>query len=292
MARLADILIAAKRKLREKFEGDPLANPDLDARLLLAHVLNKDDSFPFLNPEFSISDEETSQFDSLIDRRCRHEPIARIIGEKVFWGFSLKLSEETLIPRLETEILVEHALNEIEKTGRTKASLKILDIGTGSGAILIALLSELPNANGYATDISNGILSVACENADIHKVKDRFHPIVADYVEGLSNEFDLIVSNPPYIAREESDTLQDEVKLHDPEKALFEGENGLAAYKKIIPWAFNHLKMDGLGLVEHGNTQHKQVASIARAAGFKRTECIYDLSKWPRVCLFGKFQPN
>jgi release factor glutamine methyltransferase len=168
-----------------------------------------------------------------VQRRLEHEPVARILGEKEFWGLRFALSADTLVPRADTETVMEAALDLVRAAGDPPEPLRIADIGTGSGAILLALLKELPGATGIGTDISAGALSTARYNAEQLDLGSRATFVECDYCDKLTGPFELIVSNPPYVVRGEIDALAREVRDYDPRRALDGGSDGLVAYRAI-----------------------------------------------------------
>jgi release factor glutamine methyltransferase len=200
-------------------------------------------------------------------RRLQGEPVARILGHKEFWGLPLKLSAATLVPRPDTETVVELALELLRADGAVNRHLRIADLGTGSGAILLALLSELPNAQGFGTDISTMALQTASANAANADLTHRATFIACDYGSGLSGPFDLIVSNPPYIRSADIADLATEVREYDPRAALDGGADGLDAYRALIPQAAGLLDQDAALVVEAGEGQSGQIEALMIAAG-------------------------
>jgi release factor glutamine methyltransferase len=213
---------------------------------------------------------ESDRLESFAQRRLAGEPVARILGHKEFWGLSLQLSAATLVPRPDTETVVELALEAIRAAGAIDCPLRIADLGTGSGAILLALLSELPQARGFGTDISAAALQTATTNAVQAGVADRASFIVCDYASGLSGPFDLIVSNPPYIRSADIIGLATEVRDHDPMAALDGGADGLDAYRALIPQAAALLTVGGALIVEAGQGQSSDIEALMKAAGLIR----------------------
>ena len=208
---------------------------------------------------------EADRLDDFTRRRLAGEPVARILGKKEFWGVSFKLSEATLVPRPDTETVVEQAL-EILRASPTSA-VRIADIGTGSGAILLALLLELPQAFGIGTDLSEGALGIAQENASQLGLGGRAAFVACNYAAALSGGFDLIVSNPPYVRSADIARLAVEVRVHDPLLALDGGTDGLEAYRTLIPEAAGLLKPGGALVVEAGRGQADDVGALMAAAG-------------------------
>lgn len=272
----------ARKVLKEGLSNQPHATPDLDARLLIEAACQIDSHKVFSEQDRSITPEERKRIDQFIGQRMSGVPTARILGEKAFFGLDFLIDEHTLIPRPETEELVENVLVWINERGLKDRPLRLVDIGTGSGAILIALLSKLPNAWGLAVDISEHALNVACKNAWRHSVAARFQPLVSDYGNSITGVFDVIVSNPPYIALGERDNLMSEVRDHDPERALFAGADGLDGYRALLPWCADSLAVDGICIVEHGYQQREQIQDIARKSGFSHAESVNDMANLPR----------
>jgi release factor glutamine methyltransferase len=200
-------------------------------------------------------------------RRLGGEPVARILGHKEFWGLSLQLSPATLVPRPDTETVVELALELLRTDGAAEQALRIADLGTGSGAILLALLSELPRAHGFGTDISEQALQTARGNAARAGLTDRTTFMACDYATGLTGPFDLIVSNPPYIRSADIRGLATEVRDHDPLAALDGGADGLDAYRALIPQAADLLAPGGALVVEAGEGQSGPIRGLMSAAG-------------------------
>src|SRR5476649_928969 len=216
LAMATHTLATARQVLANKFRQAGIDSADADARLLITHALGIDRTALIANGERALNPEELKAIDALGGRRLRREPVARIFGAKEFWSLSLHVSPAVLVPRPETETVVEAALDFVVRGNLRMESLRILDIGTGSGALLLALLSELPNAIGTGTDISAPALGVARVNAERHSLAARCTFITCDIAAGLPGPFDLIVSNPPYIAQSHIPALEPEVRDYDP----------------------------------------------------------------------------
>ena len=247
-----------------------------DAELLLMRVLGWDRAYLLTHPETLLSSEHNALYQSWIERRARHEPVQYIIGEQEFFGLKFRVTPDVLIPRPETEHLVEAALAH---AGRDLA-LRIADIGTGSGAIAVVLAHALPNAQITALDISPAALAVARVNAEAHGVSDRIRFVESDLLVALADEqFDLIVSNPPYVANGEE--LEAQVRDYEPVQALFAGPEGLDIYRRLIPQAQTSLKPGGWLLVEIGHGQREAVTQLL--AGWDDVSFIADLQGIPRV---------
>lgn len=227
------------------------------------------------------------ELERFAERRLAGEPVARLLGEKPFWGFPMTLNAATLVPRPETEMLVAQGLVLVHG----KPAQRILDLGTGSGAIAIALLNELPQAAAMATDISQAALDMARENAKRNGVASRMTFRQGDWWEAVPEEetFDLIVSNPPYIATAVIETLAPEVKTHDPVLALDGGMDGLEAYRKIAIQARRRLRPGGAIALEIGSTQGPLVTKMMSRAGFSKVELLQDLAGLDRVVAASHF---
>jgi release factor glutamine methyltransferase len=257
----------ARRIVTTLLRAQNIDSAELDARLLTGAVLGLDLTGLISAAKRLLTSGEATQLDHFIQRRTSGEPVARILGAKEFWGLLLQLSVDTLVPRPDTETIVETALELLDASGRRHAPLRIADLGTGSGAILLALLSELPNAIGIATDINLDALRMARHNAAQLGLAGRAHFIACDYASALAEGLDLIVTNPPYIPSAEIAGLDIEVREHDPLRALDGGTDGLDAYRVIAPEAARLLAPGGLLVVEVGHDQSDDVADLMTAAG-------------------------
>jgi release factor glutamine methyltransferase len=219
----------------------------------------------------------------LVSRRLAGEPVDRILGRREFWGLEFRLSPETLAPRQDTETVVEAALSTL---GGRQRRLSILDLGVGSGCLLLALLSELPNATGVGVDRSTGAAAAAKANAERLGLAARARFIVGDWASSLTSTFDLVVSNPPYIPSAEIETLEVEVREHDPVRALDGGADGLAAYRAILTDLPRLLAPGGVAVLEFGIHQAEDVAALAERAGLRpELPCRNDLSGIPRAAI-------
>ena len=217
-----------RRDLAMRLQSAGVESPELDARLLIGHALNLDLTGIITAASRTLTADESDRIEQLAQRRLAGEPVARIVGTKEFWGLSFALSPETLVPRPDTETVVELALHMLRKRPANNPP-RIADLGTGTGAILLALLSELPDATGIGTDISEAALTTASDNAARLGLAARANFIRCDYASELTGPFDLIVSNPPYVATADIGGLAREVRDHDPHPALDGGPDGLAA---------------------------------------------------------------
>lgn len=262
---------AARRALTARFESAAIESAGLDARLLTGHVLGLDLTGLITSAQRHLTESESARLEEFARRRLAGEPVARIVGEKEFWGLPLKLSPATLVPRPDTETVVELALELLRADGAASHPLRIADLGTGSGAILLALLSELPRAQGFGTDISEPALQTAAANAASAGLAARATFIACDYASELSGPFDLIVSNPPYIRAGDIADLAVEVRNHDPRAALDGGADGLDAYRTLIPQAAALLAPGGALVVEAGEGQSGLINGLMTQAGLVPT---------------------
>ena len=273
----------AWRQIRDRFRQAGIDTPELDARLIAQHIFGLDAMALVRREREAIPDEWAAELERAALRRLAGEPVSRIVGEREFWGLRFALNAATLDPRPETELLVGEAVAFAEH----KRSPRLVDLGTGSGAIAVAIASAIPKARGFATDISEEALAAARANAERHGVAARI-----DFRQGIwwqavphTELFDLIVSNPPYIAREEIATLQPEVRLFDPKLALDGGWDGLEAYRAIASQAARRLNPGGLVLLEIGANQGETVTRIFSRAGFGRVEVQKDLAGLDRLVI-------
>lgn len=278
----APTLASARRALKELLAQSGIDSAEADARLLIEHALGIDRTTVMTRGERALTPEEIAKIDTLAARRLAHEPVARIVGAKEFWSMALAVSPDVLVPRPETETVVELALDRIGAAQRMER-LCILDIGTGTGALLLALLKELPRATGTGTDISDGALRVAGANAERHGLAPRCKFIKCDIAAGVPGPFDLIVSNPPYIAHSDIAGLEPEVRDYDPALALDGGPDGLACYRAIAGAARRLLAPGGRLVVELGLGQDAAVSGLFSEAGLTALETRQDLAGIPRA---------
>ncbi|MGB6860895.1 MAG: peptide chain release factor N(5)-glutamine methyltransferase [Pseudolabrys sp.] len=269
--------------LAQAFHTAGIEAADVDGRLLVGHALHLDRARLIAQSDRILEAREINVISALAARRLKREPVSRILGQKEFWSIALAITPDVLVPRPETETVVEGALDFVVRGGLRMEKLRILDIGTGSGALLLALLRELPNATGTGTDISTGALKVARENAARCGVEGRCTFVVCDIASVVEGPFDLLVSNPPYIAHDEITSLAPEVKNYDPMVALDGGDDGLAAYRAIAADAKRLLAPGARMFVELGAGQEAAVrdlfTNVGLIAGIART----DLAGIPRV---------
>jgi len=243
----------------------------LDSEILLSKVLKKTREELIINLEQKITPQEISEFNTLIDRRSLKEPIAYILKEKEFWSKSFHVNDNTLIPRPETELMVE----KIIKIFKAR-DIFILDIGTGTGCILLSILSELKNSKGIGLDISSKAIRTANANSKKHKLTQRTKFYKRSLNEIYHNKFDLIVSNPPYIMKKDIKNLEEDIKKFEPKLALDGGNDGLDVIKKVIYKSRSILKIKGMLALEIGNEQFKKVSKILRSNKFKTKYLVKD----------------
>ena len=265
---------------RARLAGAGVPDAALDARVLLRGVSGLDAAALIARPEQTLSPTAHAAYEEAIRRRATREPVAHILGVREFWGLTLEVSPATLIPRPDTETLVEAALARVPDR---RATLRILDLGTGTGAILLALLHEMPRAEGLGTDVSADAVGLARRNAGRLGLGARVRFAVADWFEGLDGTFDLIVSNPPYIAGGDIAGLEPDVAAHEPASALDGGVDGLDAYRRIARAVRGHLAPAGTLLVEIGQGQALAVTEIFDAAGLETAGIVADLAGIERV---------
>ena len=258
---------SARRALTARFKSKGIDSAELDARILLGAVLGLDLTGMITAASRPLTSNESIRLEDLTRRRLAGEPVARILGRKEFWGLPLQLSAATLVPRPDTETVVELALEMLRASPRCGRPLRIADLGTGSGAILLALLSELPDTFGYGTDINIDALLTARGNAEYLGLASRAGFLACDYAAALIGPFDLIVSNPPYIRSADIPGLATEVRDHDPLRALDGGTDGLDAYRALIPQATRLLGPGGVLAVEVGAGQSADVQRLMASTG-------------------------
>lgn len=267
----------ARRALAEAFRKAGLDSPELEARLLVGHALGLDHTALAASADRVLSVTDESTIEKLRQRRLAREPIAHILGMQEFWSLPLRVTPATLVPRPDTETIVEAALAAVDESGPRTRTLRIADLGTGTGALLLALLSELPNAYGVATDMSMGALDVARSNAEQLGLVSRARFVRCDFGAALAGGFDLVVSNPPYIPSGDIAALSPEVQ-RDPRSALDGGADGLACYRAIAADAKRLVAPGGNLVVELGIGQESAVADLVKKAGLFPLPAKPDLS--------------
>ncbi len=272
---------AARRRLRDA--GIPPDAADLDARLIAQHLLGWTTERFLTSADASEPDGFAASYEALIRRRGAREPLAYIVGHREFWGLDLEVTPAVLVPRPETEFLVESLLAWFP---HPPGPIVIADACTGSGCVAIAIARERPSAKVIATDISDQALRVARRNARRHGVADRVHFVRTDLVGGIARRFDAIVANPPYVPYCHRPALESEVAHHEPGLAIFAGEDGLATIERLVSQASALIRQDGALMFEFGFGQDDAVAGlISSTAGLELIELRRDLRDIPRVAI-------
>ncbi|MGA0607547.1 peptide chain release factor N(5)-glutamine methyltransferase [Phenylobacterium sp. VNQ135] len=273
-------LVQAWGQAKKRLEAAGLAGPVIDARLLVEAAADATRTDIVTDPYRALTPEQEATLDDYLSRRERREPVSHILGRKGFWKIMLRVTPDVLTPRPDTETVVEVALREFPE----HAPWSILDLGVGSGAILLALLAERPAAKGLGIDASEEALAVARDNAAALGLAGRTALLRGDWTAGLGDAgFDLVVSNPPYIASDVLETLEPEVKDFEPRLALEGGADGLDAYRILAPEIMRVLKPGGRFAVEIGYDQKEAVEALFRAAGAEDVRTIRDLADRDRV---------
>jgi release factor glutamine methyltransferase len=270
-----DLLVDASAQLKHSSD-----TPALDAQVLLAHTLDHTRTWLMAHATELLSNNKLETFRHLIEQRSAGTPIAHLTGLQEFWSLPLQVTGDTLIPRPETELLVELALERIP----IKAPCTVADIGTGSGAIALAIASEREHCQIVATDISAAALEIARNNATTNGLRNVSFCIGANLEPVEGRQFDLIVSNPPYIASDDPHLLQGDVRF-EPRTALVAGEDGLDVIRALVRHGAGYLKPDGWLIIEHGYDQEHAIVSLFEQAGFTSIECYRDLAGQPRVTI-------
>ncbi len=274
---IPDTIEGAIRTVAEGLKTSGVENPRLDARLIVSYAAGVPPETYLIQPKRELDASTRDRAAGLMMRRMLREPMSHILGEREFWSMSFEVTPDTLTPRPDTECLVEHVLRKIKTSGGNK-EVAILDIGTGSGCILLALLSELPSARGVGVDINPEALSVAIRNAERHGLADRTKFAVSDCFDAVQGTYDVIVSNPPYIRTAEMTLLEPEVVKHEPVIALDGGEDGLCFYRELCAKAPAYLQQGGILAVEVGDGQAAEVSGLMERAGFSKLQTFQDLA--------------
>lgn len=271
---------------RDRLTAAGIEHAALDARHLVSGLLGLSLTDVVTRGKDVVPDADVARVRAAVGRRVAREPVYRILGEREFFGLPLKLSRETLEPRPDTETLVDRMIPYLRRTVGAKGSCRVLDLGTGTGAILLALLAGVLEARGTATDISEDALATARANAEALGLSDRFQALRSNWFETVEGRFDAIVSNPPYIRSSVVAELEPEVRLHDPAAALDGGDDGLDAYRAIALHAGHHLETNGVIGLEIGFDQKEAVTALFHAENFRLREEAKDLGGNDRVLIF------
>jgi release factor glutamine methyltransferase len=266
---------AVRRDIARRLRGGGIDMPELDARILVGHALGLDLTALICAGDRRLEAGEIARIETLTARRLRREPVARITGTKEFWGLPFRITPDVLVPRPETETVVERALAVIRGSGGQSPTLRIADLGVGSGAILVALLRELPHATAVGTDRDVAALALARDNAQGLGVASRAAFAACDFGAAVAPGCDLVVTNPPYVRTGDIAALAPEVRSFDPRGALDGGPDGLAAYRVIAGQAARILHPGGFMVAEIGHDQGSAVAALFAAAGF------VEIGIWP-----------
>lgn len=276
--RYADVYAQGKTAL----ESAEIAEAALDARLLLEFVCETDRTTLFFHPEKEVTPEQQERFETLIAKRSEHIPLQHLTGQQDFMGLTFAVNEHVLIPRQDTEILVEEVMRDLHD------GVHILDMCTGSGCILLSLLHYSNDTTGVGADLSEEALKVARANAERLGLAERARFLRSDLFAAIDEKFDLIVSNPPYIRTDVIETLMPEVRDHDPRMALDGSADGLYFYRKIIEESGNYLKRGGQLFFEIGHDQAEDVCALMQSHGYKEMEVKKDYAGLDRV-VYGTF---
>ncbi|MCT2576781.1 MAG: peptide chain release factor N(5)-glutamine methyltransferase [Mesorhizobium sp.] len=287
---MADPLPSALRPLlraaRERLAAAGIADPSLDSRLIVEHFSETTRTQAIAEPGRTVDSAALAAIEAALRRRVAGEPVHRILGYREFYGLRLSLSPDTLEPRPDTETLLDATLPFAKSTAERLGQCRILDLGTGTGAIALALLSAIPAATATGVDISPGALATATRNAADLGLGGRFKALHSNWFEKVSGRYHLITANPPYIPSRDIGNLQDEVRDFDPRQALDGGVNGLIPYRIIAGEAEGFLEAQGKVAVEIGHTQQSEVTAIFAAAGYRLSEARRDLGGNDRVLVF------
>jgi release factor glutamine methyltransferase len=285
----------ALKEAMAKMRAGGVASHTLSAEILLMHVLGRDRTWLYTHPEAPMDVQDEESYFALVKRRCGGEPAQYLTGKQEFWGLEFEVTPAVLIPRPETEHVIEVALELLGPrglrihldTGAPMRALRVADVGTGSGCLAVSLAHELPHSQVFATDISAEALAVARRNAARHGVAGRVHFVETNLLDGVGREpapFDLIVSNPPYVARNEAAMLAREVRDHEPHTALFGGATGVEMYARLIEQAARLLGEGGVLAVELGYNGAEHVRDLVAQQGcWSRVAIMSDLAGIPRV---------
>lgn len=279
-----DTLVATWKAAQARLKAARIDSPAIDARLLLEAATGANRVDILTDPYRPVTPEQRDQLDGWIERRLKREPVSRILGRKAFWKIMLNVTPDVLSPRPDTETLLDIALLAFEP----HRAFSIIDLGTGSGAILLALLADRAGATGVGTDVSSEALAVAKENAANLDLDGRATFLRTEWATGFGDHsFDLVVSNPPYIPSDDIDGLDPEVRDHDPRLALDGGPDGLQAYRDLAPEIRRVLRPDGIFAVEIGWDQGEAVKALFEAEGFEGVKVVRDLGDRDRVVTNG-----
>ncbi|MDK1490410.1 peptide chain release factor N(5)-glutamine methyltransferase [Sinorhizobium sp. 7-81] len=283
MAETLDHLLAESR---DRLKAAGIETAAVDARHLISGLLGLSLAAIMARGGEAVDDALAARIRAAVERRAAREPVYRILGEREFYGLTLKLSKDTLEPRPDTETLVDCMIPHVRRIVANKGTCRIIDLGIGTGAICLALLDKVLEARGLGTDISEDALATARENAERNGLAGRFQTLRSSWFEEVEGRFDVIVSNPPYIQSKVVEELEPEVKFHDPAAALDGGDDGLNAYRAIALHADRHLEADGVIGLEIGFDQKQAVTALFAAQGFRLRDSAKDLGGNDRALVF------
>ncbi|MFA6155410.1 peptide chain release factor N(5)-glutamine methyltransferase [Mesorhizobium sp.] len=286
-----ETLGALLREARVRLAAAAVDDPALDARLIVEHFSGTTRTQAIADPEHKVDATAVTAIDAALRRRAGGEPVHRILGYREFYGLRLALSPETLEPRPDTETLVDAVLPFVREVAAREGGCRILDLGTGTGAIALALLSAVPAATAVGVDISMDALGTARRNADQLGFTERFATLRSDWFEKVSGRYHVIAANPPYIPTQDIRNLQDEVRDFDPKRALDGGADGLGPYRIIAAEAASFLEAESRIAVEIGHTQRNEVGDIFHAAGYEFAGAFRDLGGNDRVLVLQRGKP-
>lgn len=280
-------LATLRQEIEIRLNESGIEEASLDARLLISHIIPVTEIDFAINADQKVNSEQKKSIERLVRKREKRVPMSQIFGEKEFWSLTFKVTKDTLTPRPDSETLIEVALNEIVNKN---ANMSILDLGTGSGCLLLTLLSEFKNASGLGIDVSANALKVASQNAKNLCLDKRASFIKSNWFEALSEtqKFDLIIANPPYIGLNEKSNLAPEVREHEPHSALFSGEDGLEDYRKIAVNISRYMSEKSFIILEIGYKQANDVRDIFKEIGFKNIKLFQDLGGRDRCLLISR----
>ncbi|HUH48851.1 MAG TPA: peptide chain release factor N(5)-glutamine methyltransferase [Mycoplana sp.] len=281
---VADALADMRRRLSE----GGIADTAREARLLVGGLLKLEPAELISGGARALDKSEQDLLASAVVRRLNREPVYRILGSRPFFELVLTLSPDTLEPRPDTEILVERLIPRAQKIVADRGTCRVIDLGTGTGAICLALVHAVPGVVGTGTDISPGALETARSNARLNGIADRFDAVESDWFDAIDGTYDIIVSNPPYIPSVVVEDLDDEVRRFDPRRALDGGSDGLDAYRAIASGAAGHLAPSGVVGFEIGYDQKEPVTALMSASGFRLLEDARDLGGQDRALIFAR----
>jgi release factor glutamine methyltransferase len=282
---------ALLRESRNLLAAAGVEDAALDARLIVEHFTSTSRTDALARPELEIPAPAAEAARAALTRRLAGEPVHRILGRRAFYGLDLELSPATLEPRPDTEVLVDLLVPRLAEIARERGTCRILDLGTGTGAIALALLSQVPEAVALGVDVDRQAVETAVRNAAANGLAGRFEGRVSDWFSNVNGKFHAIVSNPPYIETQDMAELSPEVRLFDPPRALDGGADGLDAYRAVAAGAAGFLEPDGLIGVEIGHRQRETVTAVFAAEGFVLAEAAKDLAGRDRALVFRPESP-